>query len=103
MENKIVVVSQEVLLHHQQQIVEELKRLVENALKLNEPDEVMQTTDVCKLLGKSRQTIENWAKAGIIKKRQIGDSVFYLRSEIMKSMKVVQEKRQPNEESFQNL
>lgn len=80
----LILLEQDVFLQKQRELLkEEIQEALKNVNSPKEQEEVLQTKDVCKLLSKSRQTIENWSDAGILKKRYLGESVFYLRSEIM--------------------
>ncbi len=80
----LILLEQDVFLQKQRELLkEEIQEALKNVYLPKEQEEVLQTKDVCKLLSKSRQTIENWSDAGILKKRYLGESVFYLRSEIM--------------------
>lgn len=87
MEN-LVLLQQDSFLQKQRQILkEEIQAALKGVNSSINQEEVLQTKDVCKLLNKSRQTIENWCEAGILKKRYLGDSVFFLRSEILAAMR----------------
>ena len=80
----LILLEQDAFLQKQRELLkEEIHEALKNVNLPKEQEEVLQTKDVCKLLSKSRQTIENWSDAGILKKRYLGESVFYLRSEIM--------------------
>lgn len=80
----LILLEQDAFLQKQREFLkEEIHEALKNVNFPKEQEEVLQTKDVCKLLNKSRQTIENWSDAGILKKRYLGESVFYLRSEIM--------------------
>ncbi len=56
------------------------------SLNVAQPDEILSTSDVCTMLKKSRQTINTWSDKNILKKRYLGDSVFYLRSEVLSAL-----------------
>lgn len=88
--DNLVVLQQDVFLAKQREFLrEELKEALKSVNSSKEPEEVLQTKDVCDLLKKSRQTIENWCEAGILKKRYLGESVFFLRSEIISAMREI--------------
>ncbi len=56
------------------------------SLNVAQPDEILSTSDVCTMLKKSRQTINTWSDKNILKKRYLGDPVFYLRSEVLSAL-----------------
>lgn len=86
--DNLVLLQQDAFLAKQREFLrEELEKALKNVNPGKETEQVLQTKDVCQLLRKSRQTIENWSDAGILKKRYLGESVFYLRSEILAAMK----------------
>jgi hypothetical protein len=93
MENIIVLQTDEFMAKQRQFLREELEKALKNVNTGKEPEEVLQTKDVCNLLKKSRQTIENWSDAGILNKRYLGDSVYYLRSEILAAMREINTNR----------
>jgi predicted DNA-binding transcriptional regulator AlpA len=93
MENIIVLQTDEFMAKQRQFLREELEKALKNVNPGKEHEEVLQTKDVCNLLKKSRQTIENWSDAGILNKRYLGDSVYYLRSEILASMREINTNR----------
>ncbi|WP_462265729.1 helix-turn-helix domain-containing protein [Mucilaginibacter sp.] len=53
--------------------------------KSGEPDELLQTHQVMKLLGRSRTTIKNWRDLGLLKHQVINSRVYFKRSDIMNS------------------
>lgn len=93
MENLVVLQTDAFLAKQREFLREELKEALKNVNPGKEPEEILQTKDVCHLLKKSRQTIENWSEAGILKKRYLGDSVYYLRSEILEAMREINTNR----------
>lgn len=93
MDNLVVLQTDEFMAKQRQFLREELEKALKNVNPGKEPEEVLQTKDVCILLKKSRQTIENWSEAGILNKRYLGDSVYYLRSEILASMREINTNR----------
>lgn len=46
-------------------------------------DEFITITEVMKLLGKSRTTINNWRKEGFLKEHVINSSVYFKKSEVL--------------------
>lgn len=87
MEN-FVLLQQEAFIQKQREFLQkEIQEALKDVNSSQEQQEVLQTKDVCKLLNKSRQTIENWCESGILKKRYLGESVFFLRSEILAAMR----------------
>lgn len=46
-------------------------------------DEFIEITEVMKLLGKSRTTINNWRKEGFLKEHIINSSVYFKKSEVL--------------------
>jgi hypothetical protein len=50
-----------------------------------EREELMQTHQVMKLLGRSRTTIKNWRDMGLLKYQVINSRVYFKRSDIMNS------------------
>lgn len=87
MENFVLLQPEAFLQKQRQLLKEEIQEALKGLNSSKDQDEVLQTKDVCKLLNKSRQTIENWCEAGILKKRYLGESVFFLRSEILAAMR----------------
>lgn len=87
MENFVLLQPEAFLQKLRQLLKEEIQVALKGVNSSKDQDEVLQTKDVCKLLNKSRQTIENWCETGIQKKRYLGESVFFLRSEIFASMR----------------
>jgi len=55
--------------------------------EVNSNDNLLTIEEVCKLLKKSRTTIHNYTKQGIITKYTIGGAVFYFKDEIIKIIK----------------
>ncbi|WP_291862041.1 helix-turn-helix domain-containing protein [Marinilabilia sp.] len=87
MENFVLLQPEAFLQKHRQLLKEEIQEALKGVNSSNNQEDVLQTKDVCKLLNKSRQTIENWCEAGILNKRYLGESVFFLRSEILAAMR----------------
>ncbi len=50
MAQKIVVLSEEDLLERKQHFIEEVRWIFKETMKFSEPEEIMQTPDVCKML-----------------------------------------------------
>lgn len=46
-------------------------------------DEFIEITEVMKLLGKSRSTINNWRREGFLKEHVINRSVYFKKSEVL--------------------
>jgi len=79
---------------------EELKQLISDsvaeALRVFQPqiieqpqpdDKPLTTAEAEAYLGKSRQTLTKWRKAGIIKARTLGGRCYYLKSELIAALK----------------
>ncbi len=52
------------------------------AWQLRNPDEWMDTTDVCRLLKVSDRTVRSWRKQGFLKGYNAGGRVYYCRQEV---------------------
>jgi len=60
-------------------------RLTPVAAQTVEPEELLQTHQVMKLLGRSRTTIKNWRDLGLLKHQVINSRVYFKRSDILNS------------------
>jgi DNA invertase Pin-like site-specific DNA recombinase len=71
------------------QINEDVKSLLENFLKLyqpQQPKEYLTRSDVAKMFNVDLSTVHNWSKSGKIKPLGIGARVYFLRSDIEQSL-----------------
>ena len=85
---KAIIYDLDALLRKERTI---LKSLLEESLKdvqfSKEVDEVLTIASAARFLSKSRQTLENWVSAGYIKKRYLGDSPYFLKSDLLAALK----------------
>lgn len=51
------------------------------------PEEILNSKAVCELLTITRPTLHSWRKRGIIQAHFLGRKVFFLKSEILESLK----------------
>lgn len=58
-----------------------LKELKEH-FQPKEPNQYLTRVEVSKMLSIDLSTVHNWTKKGILKAKQIGGRIFYLRSEV---------------------
>lgn len=69
----------------------ETRRILQEEIKKSLPqtnaEEILLMDDVCTLLGKTKQTIFQWLKDGVIQGHYVNDSLFFMRSEIMDIVK----------------
>lgn len=56
-------------------------------IRSQEPEQPISQNEAVKYLGKSRQTLIAWRKKGIIKGHTLGGRVFFLKSELLESLK----------------
>ena len=82
----------------QKELVNELAEAIVaklNPVKEKEVDreELLQTHQVMKLLGKSRTTIKNWRDLGLIKHQVINSRVYFKRSDILNAGLHIDNKR----------
>ena len=68
-------------------------RLTPVAAQPVEPEELLQTHQVMKLLGRSRTTIKNWRDLGLLKHQVINSRVYFKRSDILNSGLHLQRKK----------
>jgi len=66
-----------------QRFKEELER--ENK-ELNDPERLLNPTEVCELLGISKPTLWNWVKAGKLIAYAVGQKRFYKYAEVLKAL-----------------
>ncbi len=56
---------------------------------LTEQNEELTTDEVARLLKTTRQTVNNWAKQGILTKYKRGGNTIYLKKEVLSSAKEI--------------
>lgn len=85
---KAIIYDIDALLNKERRI---LKNLLDEKLKDvqsdKDEDQVLTIAAAARFLSKSRQTLENWVSAGYIRKRYIGDSPFFLKSDLLAALK----------------
>jgi len=60
-----------------------IKEEINKNLPQTSSEEILLMDDVCRLLGKTKQTIFLWLEKGELQGHYINDSLFFIRSEIM--------------------
>jgi len=57
------------------------------AIIKNEPEKPLTQAEAVKFLGKSRQTLIKWRKAGIIRSYRLGGRLYFKSSELLEALK----------------
>ncbi len=86
--------AEQVFLLNQTELDQSVSSVVRKAVKevfeemglAGSKDEILRVSNLCQMLGVSRQTIVTWSDKGLLKRHYIADSVFYLRSEVLAAM-----------------
>ena len=72
----------------------ELKSFLKNSMK--EEETLLNIGEACQLLKVSKVTIHKWKKNKILPFHRIGRKIYFKRSEVIDSLKFINEKRKQN-------
>lgn len=72
-----------------QELLNELQKGVESAITktLQEQEQVLSKKETAKFFGVTEATITNWVKNGWIKPSQVGGKPYFLKSQLIKTLK----------------
>lgn len=65
----------------------ELSKINLNKASTPETEQPISQTEALAFLGKSRQTLNEWRRKGVISGHRLGGRIFYFKSELVKAMK----------------
>ena len=71
-------------------IKEQLENLIQELKNQSFSDDLLTRSEVCSILSVNPSTLWNWTTKGKVKSYHIGNRVYYKKSELLESLKIIE-------------